>query len=236
MTIEKPLLDGSATDFESALLRSAAEEAPSAELSAKMMSPLALSGAAAMSSEAGKMTALKWGALTLAVGVAATAVMLGGSSANPPGSGNVPRAPVSAPRSDERGPDELASAPEGMKNAPTKTAVSSTLGDSKFKATPNGPVITKKAEASSLADEMRLLDQARTALANKDPKSALRALASYDQKYPRGTLREEATVLRVSALKEDGRAAEAKRLKDQFLKTHPESAHKTRLDTEESRP
>jgi hypothetical protein len=80
---------------------------------------------------------------------------------------------------------------------------------------------------------MRLLDDARAALAGRAPEKALRLLANYDARFPQGTLRQEATVLRVSALKGTGKQSQAAQLTDKFLEESPNSAHKSRLQAED---
>jgi hypothetical protein len=123
---------------------------------------------------------------------------------------------------EEHAPQTGLTAPEGAHSEtvkPPKTEV----------ATPSAPA-SKRAQ-SSLAEEMRLLDEARSALkVRKNPTEALRLLSIYESRYPSGALRPEATVLRVAALEESGADARADALKTEFLKAHPQSAHKKQLE------
>ncbi|MCW5834355.1 MAG: hypothetical protein KIS78_18290 [Labilithrix sp.] len=58
---------------------------------------------------------------------------------------------------------------------------------------------------------------------------AARALDGYDAEFPRGTLRPEATVLRIRTRLALGERAEAERLADDFLARHPSSVHASRI-------
>ena len=58
---------------------------------------------------------------------------------------------------------------------------------------------------------------------------AAQALDTYDTEFPQGTLRPEATVLRIRTLLLQGRRPEAQRLADDFLAKHPGSVHAKRI-------
>lgn len=83
--------------------------------------------------------------------------------------------------------------------------------------------------ASTLGQEVALLDSARQALTAGDAERALSLISSYRRRFPEGALQQEATVLEVDALEAKGRAAQATDLKQQFLAEHPESAHTQRV-------
>lgn len=217
------LLSGSATDFESSLLRAAASEAPTDALSAKMLAPLATGAATAAT--VGGVGVLKWAVSAAAVLFVGGAYYLGDAE-DPVQSGSpapVLEAPSQIPVSDASEPapeqkDAKVAPPPAVEGKPNAAPV----------LTPS-TLPTKKAP-STLADEMRLLDQVRSALKREDPREALRLLSIYENKYPSGALRPEATVLRVSALEESGADARAEELKSEFLKAHPKSAHKKQLE------
>lgn len=85
------------------------------------------------------------------------------------------------------------------------------------------------AASATLADEVKLLDESRGALARGDGAAALRALDTFQKTFPRGRLGMEATVLRVEALASIGRVADAQALGRSFLDAHPESALSPRV-------
>jgi hypothetical protein len=76
---------------------------------------------------------------------------------------------------------------------------------------------------SRLLDEVRLLDEARGALAAERPRAALATLARYAAEFPRGTLTLDAAVLEIRALVRADAAAQAQRLAREAL-SRPDSA------------
>lgn len=229
-TTDPRLLDSSATDFESSLLKAAIVEAPTQELSAKMLMPLATGAAVATAAGGAKLlkgAAAKWlgtGATILAVG---GAYYLGTTPGDVPPESKPPAPPSiveAVPADPDVGPSD-----ESTPQAPP-TGGEETVVDVPPRAVGPAPSLGKKSP-STLAEEMQLLDRARAALkSRKDPEEALRLLNTYEHKYPRGALRQEATVLRVSALEESGARDRADALKSEFLKDNPKSAHKKQLE------
>ncbi len=94
------------------------------------------------------------------------------------------------------------------------------------------PVVSgSPAAKGDVVAELKLLDEARKAVASGDPKAALTALDTRDRKHSRGALGPEAEVLRVEALFAAGdRRAAAARAK-RFLRQHPGSPHEGRVRT-----
>ncbi len=90
---------------------------------------------------------------------------------------------------------------------------------------PAAPPVTP----SALAAEVRLLDEARDALAATDGPRALDALHRYGRQFPAGTLNLEATVLRIEALFMTGASSQAASLGRDFLAAHPTSTHAARV-------
>lgn len=87
-------------------------------------------------------------------------------------------------------------------------------------------------EGASLADEVRLLDRARRAVAGGDAARAFEALSDFDRASPRPRLAEEAEALRIEALVLAGRTSAAHRGYVLFASRHPTSpqiAHLARL-------
>jgi hypothetical protein len=75
----------------------------------------------------------------------------------------------------------------------------------------------------TLTDEVAALDQARSALAAGNGPEALRLLEAYRTGFPRQQLEAEATVMRVEALIRMGDRAQASRVADAFVASHPRS-------------
>jgi hypothetical protein len=78
-------------------------------------------------------------------------------------------------------------------------------------------------DGDRLALEIRLLDQARQALAADRPAQALAALDRHHERCPEGVLRAEAMALRVEALLHAGARTEARALAARFLLRFPQS-------------
>ncbi|HXK20305.1 MAG TPA: tetratricopeptide repeat protein [Polyangiaceae bacterium] len=85
------------------------------------------------------------------------------------------------------------------------------------------------ADVSSLEGEVTALDRARSALAAGDAARALTLLAEYEQAFPKGALRPEATYLRIQALSKSGQRDAARELAARFLAKHPSSPHAAQL-------
>lgn len=244
MTDPVRLMDQGATDLERALIDSAAEEMPSGALSKRMLvgltSAAALGAAStttayAATKSATALSTIKWGL----GGIAALALGWGGYVAsqddatssdakNPVSQGSAPRAPQSA---------ERATNGEGTADETNAAAPASMDEAAKGAATIEEPLAPARSPSSraaasepdQLRAELSLLDRARSALKNGDADGALSAVSAYERKFPQGALRQEATVLKVEALKARGSAGQADALVEDFLKKNPDSAHKTRL-------
>jgi outer membrane protein assembly factor BamD (BamD/ComL family) len=80
-----------------------------------------------------------------------------------------------------------------------------------------------------VVEEVRSLDAARAALSAGDPRAALARLDAHERRFPGGTLEPEGIVLRVRALRDLGEWAEAARVANAFIASHPDSAQATRL-------
>jgi hypothetical protein len=85
------------------------------------------------------------------------------------------------------------------------------------------------ADASSLEGEVTALDRARSALAAGDATRALELLGQYEQAFPKGALRPEATYLRIQALSKSGQREAARELAARFLAKHPSTPHAAQL-------
>lgn len=85
--------------------------------------------------------------------------------------------------------------------------------------------------ASSLAEETRLLERARRAVAQDDPTSALKLLGQSAERFPRGVLLEERMALQVVALCDAGRQDAGTRARTAFLRRYPRSALRARVSS-----
>jgi hypothetical protein len=76
------------------------------------------------------------------------------------------------------------------------------------------------AAAGALADQIAFIDGARQALGTGGYRQALELLRRYQDRYPVGSFRPEATALKVEALVKLGRQAEARALAERFVAEH----------------
>jgi outer membrane protein assembly factor BamD (BamD/ComL family) len=86
-------------------------------------------------------------------------------------------------------------------------------------AKPVEPVV----DASTLAAEEALLEQARTQLSSGHAEAALDAVHTHAQRYPDGALREEREALMTLALARSGDVAAARVHATEFVARHPRS-------------
>ncbi len=230
------------TPLERLLLSSARDERPSEDIQRRLMAPLLATptqapppngpGGPAATTVAGA----KW-----AVGIVSALSMAGAIGWMT----LAPRLSELGEHASERPPTTPTAQPllEGAEPAPPRQsepapmmppgpARSETPARESEPATPPPASPLRHRAASTLDSEMRLLDQAREALSGKDHARALAILGRYEQKYPKGILRPEATVLRVSALSAAGQASKANDLRKDFLDENPTSAHRRRLAEE----
>jgi hypothetical protein len=85
------------------------------------------------------------------------------------------------------------------------------------------PSTRSVAAAGDVAAEVRLLDQAHTAMHAGDAERALGLLEDHGRRYPKGALGEERDAARIAALCALGRTAEARDATDRFLRAAPRS-------------
>ncbi len=91
-------------------------------------------------------------------------------------------------------------------------------------------------DADAVARQLAALSAVRAALAGGDPLRALALLDEFDRRNRLSHLTEEATVLRVDALVDAGRVAEAAALANAFLSTHPASVYGERVRSKVKSP
>jgi hypothetical protein len=84
-------------------------------------------------------------------------------------------------------------------------------------------------QTDSIARELEQVEAARAALRAGSPSRSLHLLNEYAQRFPRGSLRTEATVLRIEALSASGDTAAASRLGNKFLAQSPNGPYARRI-------
>jgi hypothetical protein len=156
--------------------------------------------------------------------VAGTAVLVRKASPAPSASVALPAAAVRVAR-----PPEQSIAPAAVAEPdPTSSVVEPREDPSPSVAVRRAPTAPPTQPDISL--EIAALDQARTALRQGRPADALAALDRYRTGYGKaGSLRVEATVLRIDALLRTGERARAAVLADAFLAQNPKSPYAARV-------
>lgn len=91
------------------------------------------------------------------------------------------------------------------------------------------PNAVSSSAPADVAEELRLVEDARKALRGGSPSACLTALQTYDATYPHGVLALEANVLRAEALVRSGRHKEGQALATRLLQATPSGPHASRL-------
>lgn len=217
MNDPKRLLDGDGTAFERALLGAIASERPSRDLHRKMRLGIGLVGVGAVA----KAASASWNQLALAGAVVVGLVTGGAVVAKRVAKEGAPApvvAPASTPAPVVRETKPVEPIPVAVPEAPKAAEPEPARRDARV------------APVADIREEIRLLDQARSAVRGGNNGQALRALAKYDQKFPRGQFRQEVQVLRMEALKQSGEKERAAALAKKFLNEHPNSPHVERVE------
>lgn len=227
------------TEFEQRLMDAAGAERPSPELSARMAGALGIP----VGPGAAPLPAAKLSSGLLSTGVIAAA--LGGAFGlwallHPAPEPSPQRAVHPAQAASKPAPREVEPiAPhgphigvlEGAPAAPQEPAdkVAQPTANPVANASKGGGEVTPSVERSDLREEIRAIDAVRSALSGRDPALALSLLRGYASKFPNGTFRQEATVLRVEALEQSGQHQKAQALSRDFQSKHPTSPLSERL-------
>jgi outer membrane protein assembly factor BamD (BamD/ComL family) len=88
---------------------------------------------------------------------------------------------------------------------------------------------TQTASAPTLAEELALVDSARTMLASGDYAGAIRFVNKYESRFPRGAFTHEAEVVRIDAVVRSGQRAAAIAAAKRFVAAYPTSPHAPRM-------
>jgi hypothetical protein len=219
--IDQPerLLASDATDFERRMLEAALQKKPSAKASARMATALGVTaatvgtataattlaaGAAASNTTAAAGATAVWpwvsiGVLGLVVAGAVVGTRAGRHSQEPRAVSPAVTAPVlPAPT-----PNAATEAPAVVTESPPHAAASQ-----------RNRVATGTPD---LGDQVAFIDSARAAISTGAGRRALEILRRYQDKYPAGSFRPEASALKVEALMKLGREAEARALAQRFI-------------------
>ena len=187
--------------------------------------------ASAASSALHRLALVKWLAATVVVGstgVGVYAVVSHGQSSAAPAGRSSQGAPSALPR--EQRPAALPSATvDETSTAPLLPAAEPPAQRRAIAGSSASADKLNAADASSLEGEVTALDRARSALAAGDANRALERLGQYEQAFPKGALRPEATYLRIQALSKAGQHGAARELAARFLAKNPSSPHAAQL-------
>jgi outer membrane protein assembly factor BamD (BamD/ComL family) len=85
--------------------------------------------------------------------------------------------------------------------------------------------------ASTIDEEMRLMNAAQDALRTGHSKRALSLLNEHSERFPNGKLSSARSVTRMMALCQAGSSEQARREAEQFLARHPSSPFVDRVKT-----
>jgi hypothetical protein len=119
---------------------------------------------------------------------------------------------------------ELAPAPSATGNGPAEPAHIEPWVPSPVSSAPGtapAPVAPRPTTAASL-DETHQIEAARAALSRGDCPRAIAQLDAYDSSHPNGQLKPEAMALRIQALTNMGKTAEARALATEFEQKYPQ--------------
>jgi hypothetical protein len=235
------LLDDDATDFERALLRSAAgdhgshaarERSVRAAAAAALITAQSV-GVAAAPSALAVSGLVKWGATGILLGtVFSSATQLLRPTPELPRHARSVASASPAPAMLETSPARPSAPPSPV--VPSEPGLAAPAFVAAEPAAPQRAPRAERAPApnsapeSSLAAELAILRETRSLLAASDGGSALRALDRYDTSFAQPKLRPEATLLRIEALLATGALGPARTLADRFLAAEPSGPHADR--------
>lgn len=204
-----------ASDLERRFLEAAGREKPSLELKMRMAASIGISSAILNSSAAGStssipaadsvipgVTAAKTTSLTLFspwVVVSGILSMIGTIVGVAVWKDTIPKAPTDSPTIYQMQP----AAPSATEKTANQEHAPSLEGD--------------------LREQILLIDKARAAVTNGTNQPALEILRRYQEAYPQGSFQPEAQALKIEALANLGRLAEARMLAKQFIAVHGSS-------------
>jgi len=219
-----------ATDLERTLLQAARGERPSPELSKRMAAGLGISVGAAVTAAAAPVAAAPVVAANSALGgwvaagvLAAAAVAAGVVGVRTSSAPAKPAVHAKAAAPAIAAPAVVTPPAEAPVVTARETRSERIERIEKIRRHPAAAPAAVPAPARDLRDQIALLDAARTAVKAGSSQRALVLLQRYDASYPAGAFHPEALALRIEALSQDGRRAEAQALAREFLTRYPDS-------------
>jgi hypothetical protein len=232
MSDPRRLLHDVPSGLEAELLRSVAGERPSFEHRARVKQAMGLAPGASLPPVAASMGGGKLALLGLVTAGAVAAVLARGTfrhdAAPPPSPALEMVAATSSPIATEPAPvtgsQVLPSAGATPSPLPRATAISPSRPRDSKKAAP------EVAPTSNVQDQIALIDEAHAALKGRDPAAAISAVDTYASRFPGGLFDQEALVIRIEALDQNGSHARAAAMARTFLAKHPASPHAKRLE------
>jgi hypothetical protein len=223
--------------LEAELLRSVAVERPSFEHRARVKQAMGLTPALSIPPAAVSMSGGKLALFGLVAAGAVAAILARGTfrhdapapspalemvaSPSPTVTAAEPIAAELAPVSDQQVLPSAGATPSPL---PRATAISPSRPRDSKKAAPEA------APVSNVQDQIALIDEAHAALKRHDASTAVAAVDTYASKFPDGLFDQEALVIRIEALDQNGSHARAASMARTFLAKHPASPHAKRLE------
>jgi hypothetical protein len=208
------LLDDGATDFERRVLSAAAHRQPSAEASRRMAAALGVSASVAAATVAKGLVTQAAASKAAGSGAGALLPWLLAGVVGLSAAGLISSFVWRARAPQERPP--VASASVARTVVPTPIVVTPTPPAAQ-PPEPSSDAVRASVPISTLRDEIALIDGARAAVSTHADRRALALVRQYEDNYPRGTFRPEATTLKVEVLVRLGRIAEAREIAKRFL-------------------
>lgn len=224
------------------LLLAAREDAPPGDLEARILAGMGGGGGGGGAPPSSGGLGAKIGlGIGGAIGIGVLAWVLGGTSMTPVAT----PAPIETPVATTASSVVTAAETPLVTPAPPKIEEAPSAEPPKTEAPPSVSLRAKASAsvvasatpppatsaASGLGAEIKALDAVRSSMSAGDASGALAALDAYDRSFPRGTLQQEAVLLRIDALMRAGRTDEARKLGHAFLAEHPSTPHRKRILT-----
>jgi TolA-binding protein len=240
MSDPRRLLEGGGSNIERDLLEAAQTELPDASAKRRAATALAIGAATASvwptaayatakASKAGMPLLIKiFAAGAIGAGTLGTAAYVITKPEPPAATEVAPPVATNAGRFTGK-PRVAEPAPEPA--APADPAATAETPEPTPAPEPRRSPPASPAAASSISEEIRVLDEARRAIAAGDSAAAKRALEQHRRQYPRGALAEEAVLLQIESLARQGKRGKAKALAERFRASHPNSPHLRRIES-----
>lgn len=227
------LLDGGSA-FERDLLSSSHDEMPSKDLDRRVLAAMAAVPIASAATAPGLSRFLSTKSVVAGLAVIALGALVAGGmmrrEAPAPSETKAPLAATASPPvvPTTEPPREAVMTPDALPNAPAPPAAVRSVAKTAAPLPAPAPAPAPTASAS-IAREIELLDDVKAKLGAGTPSEAARSLDGYDKEFPQGTLRPEATVLRIRTLLLGGDRAGAEKVGNDFLTKNPNGVHAKRV-------